>query len=144
MLPEQKRAWFVIVVFLAAVAGVIALIPFAGIRAWSALGVFGLAGLTPLLFRGGRESGEVASDERDEMILKRATLMGFGASYVWFVLGCMGAWAYSMLRGRQTIRIDVLPFVVVFGLIVCFVTRAAGILYLYREHGADGEDPDNE
>jgi len=140
MLPEQKRAWFVVVVSAVVVGGVAALAPFGGARALGVLGLFGLVGLTPLLFRAKPKPGQVASDERDQEILLKATVGGFATSYLWFVLGCMAVWFFCMWRGQKMVRIDVLPFLVVVGAVALMVTRAVGTLLAYRGHGADGEN----
>ena len=140
MLPEQKRAWFVVVLFIVAISGVAALVPFAGVHAWGGIGVVGLAGLAPLLFPAKPKPGQVARDERDQMILLKATFGGFALSHTWFILGCMAVWFFCMLREQKACSIEVLPFLVIVGTVVHFVTRAAATLLLYREHGADGEN----
>ena len=91
MVPEQKRAWFLLAVVAVALLVGVALIPLAGVGAWGGLGILGLVGFTPLLFRKKRGPGEVAVDERDKMILEKATLRGGMTSYLWFVLACMFA-----------------------------------------------------
>ncbi|MHC5034578.1 MAG: hypothetical protein ACYTFZ_06045 [Planctomycetota bacterium] len=144
MLPEQKWAWFVVVLFLVAIGGVAALVPFAGVHAWGAIGVFGLAGLTPLLFPARPKPGLVVRDERDQLIVAKATLGGFAMSHSWFVLGCMAVWFYCMLSGQRAFSIEVLPFIVILGTVIHFVSRAVATLFLYREHGANGENSDNK
>jgi hypothetical protein len=140
MRPEQKRAWADVVVFAVAVAAVLALIPVAGFRAWGAIGIFGFACLTPLLFRTKVEPGHVASDERDQMILLMAQLGGFRISHIWFVLGSMVVWFYCMLQGKKAFSIEAFPFLVIVGTAIHYVVRAMATLLLYREHGADGQD----
>ena len=140
MLPEQKRSWFMVVLFVVALSAVAVLVPFAGFHAWGALGVFGLAGLAPVLFREKSEEGQVARDERDEMIQHRATFGGFGVAHSWFVLGAMAVWFFCMFRDQEAFSIELLPFLVIVGTVLFFVTRAVMTLYLYREHGGDGTD----
>ena len=137
MLPEQKRAWCAAVVCVVAVVGFVALFPVRGVQGWSALGLAGLAALTPLLFRARSKRGEVASDERDEMVLERATLAAFATSTVWFALACMGFYFLCMLRGEKEISIEVLPFICIAAVALHFGVRAVCVLHLYREHGAD-------
>jgi hypothetical protein len=141
MSVEEKRAWFVLGVFAVAVATFLVLIPVVGARvAWGALGLFGFAGLTPLLFRKRGSPEEVTFDERDQVIVERATLAGGVLSYVWFVLACMVPWFVYMFRGYKTISIHTLPFVVVCGAIAFYVTRAATIVVLYglgRSHAKE-------
>ncbi len=142
MHPEQKQSWFIVTVAAIAVLGIAALAPFVGARAWGALGLFGLAGLAPLLFRSRADSDDVVTDERDEMITRTAATAGFAISYVWFVLGAMVIWFLYRLRGHQALSVDVLPFIVVVGAFVFFVTRAVLILVLYGKHTADARDSD--
>ena len=138
MVPEQKRAWFVVLAFVFALVAIAALIPFVGLRAWGAIGIFGVVGISPLLFRPRLQPGEVAKDERDEKILSNATLGGFATSHAWFVLACMGPWFYGMFQGKERISIQILPFIVVVGMVLAFVTRAVVTLVLYRWKGANG------
>jgi hypothetical protein len=138
MLPEQKRAWFVVVIIVIALAGVAAVVPFAGVRAWPAVGLFSLVGLAPFLFRPKLKPGEVASDERDQKILLGATLGGFAASHTWFVLACMAPWFFCVFRGEKAISIQVLPVIVISDIVVWLLTRAVSTLVLYRREGANG------
>lgn len=141
MSMEQKRAWFVLGVFAVAVATFLVLIPIVSASvAWGALGLFGFAGLTPLLFRKTGSPGEVTLDERDQVIVERATLAGGVLSYVWFVLACMVPWFVYMFRGYKTISIHTLPIVVICGAIAFMVARAATIVVLYslgRSHAEE-------
>ena len=146
MVPEQKRAWFVVGVFAVALAIALALLPFAGAGALAATGVFGLWGLTPLLFRKKRDSTEVPFDERDTMIVQKATLVAGMMSYVSFILACMAPWFVYMCRSKDwwyrspTISIHVLPLIVLPGMIVLFVGRAIAILVLYGREANDAKN----
>ena len=140
MNSEQKRAWFVVGVFAVVLAGVLVVVPFAGWGAFGVTGLLGFWGLTPLLFRKKRYPGQVATDERDRMILEKATLGGGMTSYLWFVLACMVLWFIHMYQGKKTISIHVLPFIVLGGAAALMVVRAVATLILYGREGRRGED----
>jgi len=149
MRPEQKRAWFIVGVFAAALTGFLVLTPLVGARpAFAAFGVFGFGGFASLLFRRQRDSEEVSMDERDRLIAERATLAGGMLSYLVFVLACMIPWFVRMFGRDQTvsigdlrISIHVLPLIVLCGGITFFVVRAIAILVGYSIRGArNGED----
>lgn len=133
MNPEQKTAWLIVVLFCVSIAGVAALIPVVGLpAAWGALGVMGIAGLSPILFGKKEKPGEVAYDERDRAILATATRGGAMSSYLVFVLACMVPWFVYRWHGWERISIDYLPLIVVWGVIALFVVRAVTIIVLYR------------
>ena len=140
MSPEQKRGWFVVGVFVLALAGVLVAAPFAGLGALGAFGVLGFWGLTPLLFRKKRDPAQPAIDERDRMILLKATFLGAMTSYMWFVLVCMVLWFVHMYQGNKTISIHVLAVIVGGGGSALMVVRAVVILILYGRERRRGED----
>ena len=127
MNAEQKRAWFMLVVFGVACLGfVIVGLAIRFFAAWAALSVLGLWGFTPLIARNERE------DERDHSINRRATLLGGMASYLVFVLGCMGVWMIeSSWRGQSQISVHVLPAITGAGAITFAVIRSLAVLILY-------------
>ena len=140
MPPEQKQSVFIVFVFAASVVLFAVLIPVVGIRlAPSAFGLMGIAGLAPLLFRSRGQPGEVASDERDEAIAKKATLGGAMCSYGVFIAGCLVPWTVCKEMGKEVISIHVLPWIAGAGIIVYFVARAIAILILYGREGHRGE-----
>ena len=141
MVPEQKRAWFTLAVIALAAAVFAALIPAVGVKpATGAFGLCGLLGLTPLLFRKQRDPSEVALDERDVNILRKATLLGGMSSYLAFVIACMTVWFVRMIQGEQTLSIHVLPAIVGCGAIVLLLVRAIATLALYGRGEARGQD----
>jgi hypothetical protein len=141
MVPEQKRAWFVLAVFALYVLAVLALVPLLGVHAWAAWGVFGLVPLAGLLFPSKRRPGEVAYDERDRMIREKATLAGGMVSYLVFILACIVPWFIYMAQGRREISIQWLPMgVVVPGFIALIVTRSVVTLVLYGSGAEHDED----
>ena len=132
MLPEQKRAWFTLGAFgLTAVAfGALALTVGVAV-APAGFALFGLTGLTPLLFRKKADVREVDVDERDKMIAQKATLGAGIASFEAAVLLCMGAWFAYMLQGKEAISIHILPMVVFVTSIVLWTTRAIVVVVMY-------------
>ena len=133
MNPEQKTAWFIIVTFCLSVVAFLLLLPVVGLQAaWAALGLMGICGLSPVIFRKKRKEGEVDYDERDRAILQKATTAGGMSSYLVFVLVCMIPWFVYRWQGQEEISIEYLPFAVICGCITLFVARAVTILVLYR------------
>lgn len=133
MNPEQKSAWLIVVLFGLSVVGFVALIPVVGLQAaWGALGLMGIAGLSPILFRKKNKPEEVDYDERDQGILEKATTAGGMSSYLVFVLVCMVPWFIYRWQGRSEISVDYLPFAVICGVIALIVVRAVTIIVLYR------------
>lgn len=133
MLPQQKEAWFHLI--LVAICALLY-----GAAAWwlgymPALGVFGLlglAGLTPLFYLR-RRRGErfCPGDERDKMIALSATAGGFAIFWVTFVVACMTIW-WIVRSHSQTVSVNILPLIVLGGWIIFWISRATFILLLYR------------
>jgi len=140
MVPEQKQAWLFIAVFVGCVVVFLATAPiFGATRAWGVFGLCGVGALGQLVFRRKRGAGEVASDERDELIMTRVTMVAGLTSYTVVVFACMIPWFVCMVRGEKTIAIDILPFVVVTGVIGHFLARSVGVLTGYGWRSSDGE-----
>ena len=126
-------------------AGIAVLILYAVVgfpKAWSVsgfLGISGLAGLAPLLFR--KDPGPVQFDERDRVIQLKSARAGFALSYLVFGLLAMGIWTYCRRHGMTTVSIEVLPMIWGLAVItVCFFYSLM-ILLLYGKdkHMAEGE-----
>jgi hypothetical protein len=83
MLPAQKQAWFTLAVLGATTLVVAALIPFLGRGALGGFGVLGLLGLGPLFYR--RKAGRVLTDERDQVIQRRAVVLAYTVFWLLFV-----------------------------------------------------------
>ena len=140
MLTEQKQAWFMIVIFLVSLVAFVATAPvFGATRAWGVLGLNGFGAFGPFIFRRKRKAGKVASDERDQTILLHATFAAGLTSYTVFVAACMIPWSVCMVRGEKTIAIDILPFVVVMGVIAHFLARSVALLIGYGWRSGDGQ-----
>ncbi len=130
MNAEQKRAWLAVGSGIACVVGYLVLLPFLGpYGAMGALAVFGVNGLAPLIGRGEQ------ADERDRSINRRATVAGGMASYLAFVLGCMGTWFVAFLwRGDAQVSVHLMTAITFLGGIVLIVVRGVVVLVLYGRH----------
>jgi len=135
MNAEQKRAWLGVATMTACVVGYLVLLPFFGpVVATAAFALYGINGFAGFIGRGER------ADERDRSIGRRATLGGAMASYMAFILGCMGTWfTVFAWQGRELVWVHVLGMITVFGGIVFFFTRSVAVLVLYGRH----TEPDN-
>jgi len=143
MLPQQRLAWFQIVVFATACAtGCLLWLLAGGQTVLAAFGLLGLWGLSPLFVRRKKkEPGEVLIDERDREIVRRATLFGFAASYLAFVLVSMAIWFCNwMLHSNETVSVHTLTLPVWIAFAVAVVARAIAILVRYGREDADATD----
>ena len=100
------------------------------------LGLCGLLGLQPVLFR--KDKSKVSFDERDLLIFRKTALIGFTASYLFFVFACMGCWWYARADGM--INVVVLPLIVVGGYIASELFRSASLLILYARGAKEGHN----
>jgi hypothetical protein len=137
MNKEQKTAWFILILFPIICVGFFILSSIGGWRAGSAaFGLFGLIGITPLIFRRRANPPQVQSDERDHQINRKAFMAGGLASYLGFVIGLMIIWAVKMFAGSNMISIDLIPLVVFCGWAIFIIVRSGVLLFLYsRESG---------
>jgi hypothetical protein len=91
----QKIAWaFVVSISVALVASLVAvaiLYHYVGmpkaLLGFCLMGLFGLAGLAPLLVR--KDNAPVETDERDLLFQRRAAIAGFATAYLVFGAACM-------------------------------------------------------
>src|SRR3954451_20330237 len=85
MTPAQKHAWYSLAVVATCLAVLAASVEALGpVRAQGAFGVMGLLGLGRSFFR--KRPGGVVTDERDEEIRRRATLIAHVVFWVVFIL----------------------------------------------------------
>ena len=90
MAAAQKEAWFNLVIVLVVSIGVLALVPVLGPwRAQGWFGVLGLLGFGPFFFR--KRAGIVVSDERDDQIRRRSTVIAHVIFWLFFVAACVAA-----------------------------------------------------
>ena len=130
MNAEQKRAWLGVATMAACVVGYLVLFPFFGpVVVTAAFALYGINGFAGLIGRKDRP------DERDRSIGRRATLGGAMASYMAFIIGCMGTWFFIYAwRREQQVWVHALTMITQLGAIVFFFTRSVAILVLYGRH----------
>ena len=134
MSVHEKRAWYILAVFVVTGLCYVALLPVLGPKgARGAFGILGLMGLSPFIFRKKRERQEIEADERDTMILQKAGLAAGMASYCTFVLTAMGFWnVYYLFKGESMISVHSLPLVVLIGASIFFLVQSITTVILYR------------
>lgn len=131
MNAEQKRAWFVLGAFGLACTAFVVWTLTLGLRgAWGTFGIFGLGGFAFVLIRR-REK----MDERDFTIHRRAALLAGMASYLTFVICCMGTWfVVFAFQGDKQVSVQMFAAVTGAGGIVFYLTYSVAILVLYGRH----------
>ncbi|MHC4546600.1 MAG: hypothetical protein ACYSYL_19145 [Planctomycetota bacterium] len=75
------------------------------------MGITGLMGLSPLLYK--KERDKVSFDERDELINYRAVLAAYSVFWLVFTAACMIPW--SIIGPSGSISVNVLP-IMLFGI----------------------------
>ncbi len=98
-------------------------------------GLLGLVGLSGVLFR--KKRGETDFDERDQLILRKSTAVAYSVFWVAWIAASMTIWA--VLRRRGTVRVDILPIMVLIGGLVVVTVQSVAILIQYGWRGKDGE-----
>jgi len=141
----QKMAWFnLIVISIALGLCVIAIgtlyyifgLPMRGlIGGIGFLGITGLLGLSPVLFR--KKQGEVNFDERDLLIYQKATVVAYSLFWVLFTAVCMIPWL--ILKTGASIPVVVLPAMLAGGFITVQLLQNLAILVQYGWKGKDNE-----
>lgn len=84
MSASQKHALFNLAVVSLSLVAVGGLYPFLGWKAHGSLGLCGLLGLGPILYR--KRDGEVVTDERTILIQRRSVVLGYSVFWVVYVL----------------------------------------------------------
>ena len=130
MNAEQKRAWLGVATMTACVVGYFVLLPLFGpVVATAAFAFYGINGFAGFIGR------KEQVDERDRTIARQATLAGAMASYLAFIIGCMGTWfVVFAFRREEQVWVHVLGTITMLGAIVFFFVRSAVILVLYGRH----------
>ena len=96
-------------------------------EARGAIGLAGLLGLSGVLFR--KKRGETNFDERDQLILRKSTAVAYSVFWVAWIAASMTIWA--VLRRRGTVRVDILPIMVLIGGLVVVTVQSVAILIQY-------------
>jgi hypothetical protein len=135
MNAEQKRAWLAVGSGIVCAIGYLVLVPFFGPWvATAAFALFGLNGFAALIGR--REQ----ADERDRLIRRRAAHAAAMASYLSFILGCMGTWftAFAWM-GRSEISVHALGTITVLCGVVFGFVYSLTVLVLYSRRVEAGD-----
>jgi hypothetical protein len=141
----QKIAWFNLIVLLTALGlstiaiGILYYIAGLPLRCslggFGLLGICGLIGLSPILFR--KKQSQVGFDERDQLIHKRATLIAYSVFWVFFTAACMIPW--WVLKTGASIRVVVLPVMLAGGFIIVQLVQSVAVLVQYSWRDKDHE-----
>jgi len=132
----QKAAWLMVIsistaVVLAAIAVAILYYIFGMPKVAAAglgfLGIAGVGGLGPLIFK--KDKGPVTCDERDRLINSRAALASFSASYM--VVGLMCMVPFFVLGPKSSVSITWLPFIFLAAGLTGFFAHSVAILVQY-------------
>jgi hypothetical protein len=97
------------------------------------IGICGLMGLSPLLYK--KERDKVRFDERDLMILRNASLVAYSIFWVLFVLAAMIP--FFVLGPKGMVPVEYLAAMVFGGMIIVFLVQSVITLgaYGWREKG---------
>jgi hypothetical protein len=129
MVAQQRYAVFNLVIAGFALVLFLVLIPIIGMwRAQAAFAFLAFSALGPYFFR--KRKGQIAGDERDQVIHLRAIQIGFGAFWLLFVGGIMSTYVY--LQHQATMSVEILPLMVWLGWIAFVLCQAVALLVLYR------------
>ena len=85
----------------------------------------------------GKRKAKIDYDERDRLILIRATLAGYVVLWLYFVAACIFAWL--SVAPERSISINVMPMVIVGGIAVFHFVQGLASLIQYGWGGKDGE-----
>ncbi len=99
------------------------------------LGICGLLGLSPILFR--KEAGEVDFDERDLLIQRKAALGAYSIFWFLFVLAAMVP--FFVLGADGKVSVQYLAAMVFAGAAVVTVVQSIATLELYGWRNKDHE-----
>lgn len=148
---HQKIAWFTLTMAglglgLSAVGFSVAHLGFgvpveAACGAFGFIGFIGFVGLAPLLFR--KDEDQVALDERDLRIQRKAMLAAYTVFWLLFVAGAMVPW--FVVGPKGVITVNYLPWMVFGGTYVVMCVQSVFILGEYGWRGtADTPDTAEE
>lgn len=130
MNTELKSAWYTVVVVAMAVIGCLIMGAYTNtMAAFAPLGLMGLLGLTPILFR--KRDGKVDLDERDLEVVEKASIVGGVCSYLAFVIGGMALWGIHYYRGESQMNVHLIPLLIFGGAIVLYLSRSIFIISQY-------------
>ncbi len=141
----QKIAWFNLIVVLTALilSGIaIAVLTFVvgqplhkASAGFGFIGIIGLCGLTPVLFR--KEKEQIEFDERDHSIHRKSSLAAYSIFWFLFVLAAMIP--FFVLGPKGTISVKYLPAMVFGGMITVMIVQSIVTLEEYGWRNKDGD-----
>ena len=136
MSPLQKFAWFNLAVIALTVVAVLSLLPFLGKGALGGLGFLGLLGFGPFFFR--KRSGQVVSDERDQLIQGRSWILAYALFWVVFVLAAV--FLSALVYGEDgAVPVSVLRLSVAWGFMLVYALASLAILVQYAGGSKDAQ-----
>jgi hypothetical protein len=153
MHPQAKHARFSLIVcsatvLLTAAAYIVALTIVGPQRARGAFGFFGLLGLlglAPTFYHRRPGEARVILDERDKQIGDRSQVIAWRATWLYWILACLGPWLWVAIRSGLAaleiprIPIEWLPWAIWPAFIVYTTAWSISILINYR-HGEPKAD----
>jgi hypothetical protein len=80
-----------------------------------------------------KRTGTTEFDERDQLILIRATLAAYVALWLYFIAACIYAWV--SVAPEHSISVNVMPMVIVGGIVVFLVVQSIATLFQYGRQG---------
>ena len=106
---------------------------------FAAFNVFlGFLGFTPFITsKILKKRKRIIFDERDKIINKRAAFVSFVFVWLYFVIACITVW--WMFGPQGTVSVNLLPAILIGGLIVIIIVRSVAILIQYGRGGKDNE-----
>jgi hypothetical protein len=125
----QRQAWFNLVVIVLSLCTVLALALVLGFqRAQAGLGILGLIGLTPFLFR--KKPGKVFMDERDVQIQLRAWMIAYAVFWIVFIGVCISA--PFTFGSSGVVPVELIQTSVWYAFMIVWGTSAVATLAQYR------------
>ena len=143
----QKFAWYNLIVVLGAftLTGITYVLIYfllgAGLAKLSFvfLGLMGFLGSSEKYFKKKADDTGVVMDERDKQIMLESSLIGFRATYLYWVAAGMLTWIIVwVIRGSTVVGVHTIPLLVGGSCLVLFLSMSFSILIRYnRESKAD-------
>ncbi|MFC1739492.1 hypothetical protein ACFL1G_10670 [Planctomycetota bacterium] len=102
---------------------------------FAAFNVFlGFLGFTPFITNKIlKKRKRIIFDERDKIINKRAAFVSFGVVWLYFVIACITVW--WMFGPQGSVSVNLLPAILISGLIVIIIVRSVAVLVQYGRGG---------
>lgn len=140
MCVQERRAWFLLIVVMAAFAlyGIFTAVPKLHSGAMAAYAVLALIAAEPLVGRKAISEGTVVFDERDREIHVAAMGASFGVVWVLFVAAAMIPFYLLGPSGKLTLSTITLSNIVFPAMGVVYLVRSLVMIMLYRKQAHAG------